>query len=254
MNSTRSLILGEAGTEIGPVVGSLVDTVFNTIGLTRSEDCLLINVQAPVGATKGDKLPVVIWIHGGGFEAGSPFTATSETDVIRGTAPNYNVGGLVRTSVDLGKPIIGISANYRLNAFGFSASREMEEAGLLNLGLEDQRVAMQWVQKHIADFGGDPEQVVIMGESAGSWSVVAHLLWDEEKGATDLFRGAMALSGGPVAADTADRSQPVFDHMVERTGCTSASDKIACLKDADFHDIMTSVNEEGFRESLSAPP
>lgn len=252
MNSSSSLILGEMGTAIGPIVGSLADTVFNTIGQTRSEDCLLINVQAPVNSTKGDNLPVVIWIHGGGYEVGSPFTATSETDAIRGTVPNYNVGGLVRTSVDLRQPIIGVSANYRLNAFGFSASKEMEEAGLLNLGLEDQRVAMQWVQKHIADFGGDPDQVVIMGESAGSWSVVAHLLWDEGEGATDLFRGAMALSGGPVMVETAERAQPFFDHMVERTGCTNVTDKIACLKDADFDDIIASVNDEGMRQSLSS--
>ncbi|KAL2881481.1 hypothetical protein SGCOL_003047 [Colletotrichum sp. CLE4] len=244
-DSNSSLVLGKLGTQIGPIVGALADTVFNTIGRTRSEDCLLINVQTPVDATKGDKLPVVIWIHGGGYEVGSPFTDTSETDVIRGELLNYNVGGLVRTSVDLGQPIIGVSANYRLNAFGFSASREMEEAGLLNLGLEDQRVAMQWVQEHIADFGGDPDQVVIMGESAGSWSVVAHLLWDEGEGATDLFRGAMALSGGPVMVESAERAQPFFDHMVERTGCASASDKIACLKVADFDDIMASVNEEG---------
>lgn len=253
-NSSSSLLLGQTGTAIGPIVGSLADTVFNTIGQTRSEDCLLINVQTPVDATKGDKLPVVIWIHGGGYEVGSPFTDTSETDVIRGAALNYNVGGLVRTSVDMGQPIIGVSANYRLNAFGFSASREMEEAGLLNLGLEDQRVAMQWVQKHITDFGGDPDRVVIMGESAGSWSVVAHLLWDEGEGATDLFRGAMALSGGPVMVESAERAQPVFDHMAERAGCGNAADKIACLKVADFDDIMASVNEEGMRKSLATIP
>ncbi|KAH8767278.1 carotenoid ester lipase [Diaporthe sp. PMI_573] len=246
LNSASSLILAQTGTAIGPVVGALVDTAFNIIGRTRSEDCLSINVQAPIGATKGDKLPVVIWIYGGAFEVGSPFTAFSETDVVRGTAPNYNIGGLVRTSVDLGQPIIGVSANYRLNAFGFSASKEMEEAGLLNLGLEDQRVAMQWVQEHISDFGGDPNQVVIMGESAGSWSVAAHLLWDEGEGSDDLFNGAMALSGGPVMVEGAERAQPVFDHMVGRTGCTNAPDKIACLKVADFDDIMTAVNEEGF--------
>lgn len=242
--------MAQTGTAIGPVVGALVDTAFNIIGRTRSEDCLSINVQAPIGATKGDKLPVVIWIYGGAFEVGSPFTAFSETDVVRGTAPNYNIGGLVRTSVDLGQPIIGVSANYRLNAFGFSASKEMEEAGLLNLGLEDQRVAMQWVQEHISDFGGDPNQVVIMGESAGSWSVAAHLLWDDGEGSDDLFNGAMALSGGPVMVEGAERAQPVFDHMVGRTGCTNAPDKIACLKVADFDDIMTAVNEEGFGRSL----
>ncbi|KAK1541218.1 carotenoid ester lipase [Colletotrichum paranaense] len=187
--------------------GALADTVFNLIGRTRSEDCLLINVQTPVGTTKGD----------------NPFTDTSETDVIRGELLNYNVGGLVRTSVDLGQPIIGVSANYRLNAFGFSASREMEEA-------------MQWVQKHIADFGGDPDQV------------------DEGEGATDLFRGAMALSSGPVMVESAERAQPFFDHMVERTGCADASDKIACLKVTDFDDIMASVNEEGMPGKMASVP
>ncbi|KAK1470935.1 carotenoid ester lipase [Colletotrichum tamarilloi] len=162
--------------------GALADTVFNLIGRARSEDCLLINVQTPVGTTKGD----------------------NETDVIRGELLNYNVGGLVRTSVDLGQPIIGVSANYRLNAFGFSASREMRE--------------------------------------------------DEGEGATDLFRGAMALSSGPVMVESAERAQPFFDHMVERTGCADASDKIACLKVTDFDDIMASVNEEGMPGKMASVP
>lgn len=85
-----------------------------------------------------------------------------------------------------------------------------------------------------------------MGESAGSWSVAAHLLWDEGEGATGLFRGAMALSGGPVMVESAERAQPFFDHMVEKTGCANSPNRISCLKVANFEDIMASVNEEGY--------
>lgn len=153
------------------------------------------------------------------------------------------------------QPIITVSANYRLNAFGFSASREMEEAGLLNLGIEDQRVAMYWVKKYISHFGGDPGRVTIFGESAGSWSVATHLLWDDGKN-DDLFHGAIAASGGPVMSDGPERQQGYFDDMVKATNCTDASDKIACLKVAPFEDIMTSINEVGFllgTQSLSMP-
>ncbi|KAI3541492.1 carotenoid ester lipase [Colletotrichum filicis] len=157
--------------------GALADTVFNLIGRARSEDCLLINVQTPVGTTKGD----------------------NETDVIRGELLNYNVGGLVRTSVDLGQPIIGVSANYRLNAFGFSASREMKEG----------------------------------------WG---------------FSTSASRTSGGPVMVESAERARPFFDHMVERTGCADASDRIACLKVTDFDDIMASVNEEGMPSKMASVP
>lgn len=183
--------------------------------------------------------------HGGGFEVGSPVTAISETDFLRAQAINYNPGGLLKTAVEMDQPIITVSANYRLNAFGFSASREMADAGLLNLGLEDQRLAMRWVKKHIAQFGGDPDHVVIFGESAGSWSVNAHLLWDDGD-SEDLFHGAIAASGGPVMVEGPERQQAVFDNMVAATNCTEAADKIACLKAASFEDIMASVNEEGF--------
>lgn len=83
-----------------------------------------------------------------------------------------------------------------------------------------------------------------MGESAGSQSVVAHLLWDE--GNTEgLFRGAIAISGGPVVVDGPEKQQGVFDRMVEKAGCTGAADKIACLKTADHDALVASVNGEG---------
>ncbi|CAN8101770.1 unnamed protein product [Discula destructiva] len=254
-NPNSSLILGEAGVAIGPIVGEVVDALFNFAGQERSEDCLFINVQTPQNITADAKLPVLIWIHGGGYEIGSPVTTLSETDAVRAGGINYNTAGLLKASIEMDQPIITVSANYRLNAFGFSASREMEEAGLLNLGLEDQRMAMYWVQKYISKFGGDPDKVTIMGESAGSWSVNAHLLWDD--GDNDgLFHGAIASSGGPVMVDGAERQQAVFDNMLKTTNCTDASDKIACLKVAPYDAIMTSVNEEGFllgTQSCSVP-
>lgn len=171
-------------------------------------------------------------------------TATSETDILRAQAINYNPGGLLKTAIEMDQPIITVSATYRLNAFGFSASREMAEAGLLNLGLEDQRVAMQWVKKYISQFGGDPDQVTIFGESAGSWSVNAHLLWDDGDN-QDLFHGAIAASGGPVMVAGPERQQAVFDNMAKETNCTGTADVIACLKTADYEDILASINQEG---------
>lgn len=145
----------------------------------------------------------------------------------------------------MNQPIITVSANYWLKAFGFSAPHEMEEAGLLKLGIEDQRVAMYGVKIYIAQLGGDPDRVTISGESAGSWSVATHLLWDD--GDNDgLFHEAIAASGGPVMAAGPERQQGSFDDMVKATKCTDASDKIACLKVAPFEDIMTSINEVGF--------
>jgi carboxylesterase type B len=102
---------------------------------------------------------------------------------------------MVQNAVKIGKPIVTVNVNYRLSAWGFlSGSEELKDTGALNLGLRDQRLALQWVQENIAAFGGDPLRVTIYGESAGAASVGYHLT--AYKGRDDkLFRGAIMQSG-----------------------------------------------------------
>jgi len=147
-----------------------------------AEDCLYLNVVRPAGYESG-KLPVAFWIHGGGFYQGG------------GVDQRYNVSFMVQNSVNIGKPVIAVTINYRLSAWGFlSGSEELVDAGTLNLGLRDQRLALQWVQENIEAFGGDPDQVTIFGESAGAASVGFHLT--AYSGRDDkLFRGAIMQSG-----------------------------------------------------------
>lgn len=123
------------------------------LGNIVSEDCLTLNVIRPAGVdTDADtKLPVLLFIHGGGwYEGGS-------------RDPRYNQSFLVERSVQMGQPIIGVSINYRLSNWGFLWGEAIAAAGLGNLGIRDQRLALHWVQENIAAFGGDPSRVTIQG-------------------------------------------------------------------------------------------
>jgi carboxylesterase type B len=112
------------------------------LGYPISEDCLYVNVVRPAGC-EDQKLPVAFWIHGGGYFMGS------------GLDKRYNTSFTVENSVKIGKPIMAVTINYRLSAWGFLAgSEEIKESGEMNLGLRDQRLALQWVQDNIAAFGG----------------------------------------------------------------------------------------------------
>src|SRR5208282_1031785 len=132
------------------------DMVFRDAG--PSEDCLYLNVWTPK-ASLGTKLPVMVWIYGGGFQAG----ATSE--------PRQDGERLAH------KGVVVVSMNYRLGIFGFFShpelTKESPNHASGNYGLQDQAAALQWVRKNIAAFGGDPGNVTIFGESAGSFSVSA---------------------------------------------------------------------------------
>lgn len=151
------------------------DYIFTDPG--PSEDCLYLNVYEPAAAKQGDKLPVMVWIHGGGFLAGA------------GSEPRYTNPTLVA------KNVIVVTLNYRLNVFGFLASEDLakEQGGHAgNYGLMDQVAALRWVNANIAAFGGDSDNVTIFGESAGSFAVSALTVTPSARG---LFQKVIGESG-----------------------------------------------------------
>ena len=149
------------------------------LGVKPSEDCLYLNVWRPAGAAAGQKIPVIVWIYGGGFVSG-------------GTSPAiYDGTSFARDGV------ISVSLNYRLGRFGFfgfpALTKENADHGDLgNYAFMDQIAALKWVRANIAAFGGDPDNVTIFGESAGGMSVHALLTSPEAKG---LFKRAIIQSG-----------------------------------------------------------
>ncbi len=161
---------------------------------TYSEDCLFLNIWVPEDATPDSKLPVLFYIHGGGFTGGC------------GHEKHFD-GPVWAT-----KGVIAVTCNYRLGPMGFMCLPELEkrDGRTGNYGLEDQRMAMQWVQHNIKAFGGDPEQVTIMGQSAGAMSVQQHCLSPKTEG---LFSKAVLSSGGGVSKlmDTKQTSADRYD-------------------------------------------
>lgn len=143
-------------------LGTILNTPIFQAVQDISEDCLYLNVYRPAGIDPSAKLPVLFWMHGGGFQMG--FTMEGEGI------------SFVTDSISQGKPIIFVAATYRVGGFGFLAGKEVLNAGVANLGLLDQRQAMKWVADNIEAFGGDPDKVTIWGESAGSISVFDHLI------------------------------------------------------------------------------
>lgn len=158
------------------------DTTYDPdYGRPTGEDCLNLNVWTPDGASRSHKKPVMVWIHGGGFN---------------GSADIYDARWMA-TQGD----IVVVTVNYRLGTLGFLADPALSQNGDVgNYGLADQQAALRWVRDNVAEFGGDPTQVTIAGESAGAMSVCDHLVAPESAG---LFRAAI-LQSGPCQAQ-ADR-------------------------------------------------
>ncbi|KAK2690704.1 hypothetical protein QWA68_010613 [Fusarium oxysporum] len=203
---------------------------------TFSEDCLTLNIARPAMSkgSKKEKLPVGVFIHGGGWTM--DFSANGV----------YNMSFMVEESVKMGKPFIGVSVDYRLSFWGFMASKDILDAGVANLGLKDQRIALHWVKENIAAFGGDPSKVTIFGESAGGGNVGYQAM---AYGGVDegLFRGIIAESG----ADGTDMKnytapQQRYDTIVKAVGCDKESDKLACLRQVPFEKLnATSTKIQG---------
>ncbi|KAK4565535.1 hypothetical protein LTR86_004152 [Recurvomyces mirabilis] len=217
------------------VLGELGNTpLFQTID-SQSEDCLFINVQRPAGTASNAKLPVLFWIFGGGFEAGS--------------SGMYDGSNIITKSVSLSAPVIYVAVSYRVAGFGFLAGSQLSNEGSTNLGLRDQRLGLQWVADNIAAFGGDPSKVTIWGESAGAISVFDQTIingGDNTYKGQPLFRGAIMDSGSITPADpvTAPQAQAIFNTVAQNAGCGGSSDVLACLRAAPYQkflDATTSV-------------
>ncbi|ESK89898.1 extracellular triacylglycerol lipase precursor [Moniliophthora roreri MCA 2997] len=195
-------------------------------GLSRedvSEDCLTINVFRPpiTSSRNSTKLPCLLWIHGGSFLIGS------------GSIPVYDGSSLVRRSIERGTPIIVITINYRLGPLGFPQGLEAASLGseVLNLGLRDILLSLEWVKNNINAFGGDPQKVTVFGESAGARAIELNILGGGLKG---LARGAIMESSGSLPthpASTRDSSWTAYVSAVEP--CSSAiqsKNTIECLR------------------------
>jgi para-nitrobenzyl esterase len=173
-----------------------------------SEDCLTLNVWTPPPSKEAR--PVLVWIHGGGF--------------INGSSDVYDA----RRLTNLGD-IVVVTINYRVGALGFLAHPALGPAGKVgNYGFADQQAALRWVRDNIANFGGDPGEVTVAGESAGGISVCDHLV---APGSAGLFRAAIIHSAPCQAQGTRAEAEKVSLNYAAKAGCGDSTTAARCLRD-----------------------
>ncbi|MGW5861604.1 carboxylesterase/lipase family protein [Streptomyces sp. NPDC055239] len=160
---------------------------------TTGDDCLTLDVWTPDPSRSTTGLPVMVWIHGGGYATGA------------GSAPAHEGSAFARDGV------VYVAINYRLNVDGFLPVADRPA----NLGLRDQVAALTWVRENIASFGGDPDNVTIFGQSAGAVSVMNLLAMPSARG---LFRRAISQSGCSMSAVSRAQAQEATERMAQLLG------------------------------------
>ncbi|KAG2521680.1 hypothetical protein BBO99_00005858 [Phytophthora kernoviae] len=214
------------------------------LGNVVSEDCLTINVVRPSNVSEGSDLPVGVWIHGGGLTQGS------------GSDPRYNLSYIVEEAANAGQPFIGVSLNYRLQAFGFMSGTAVHNAGVTNLALKDQRLAMHWVQENIVAFGGNASKVTIWGESAGARSIGYQLIAYDGRD-DGLFRSAVMESGAsaywPKSFKNASAWDANYNSITDAANCSSAEDTLDCLRKIPIDTLSAIFNSTVGTSAMYAP-
>ncbi|KAJ6580755.1 Alpha/Beta hydrolase protein [Mycena capillaripes] len=206
-----STILGAAGLPAGPPL----------LGPNQSEDCLFVNVWRPAGTSTKERLPILVYIFGGGYFAGS--------------GSEWNGIGLVRRSVKSRKPIIFVTFNYRTGVLGFMGSAQAPLSAL-NVGLQDQRDALRFIQDNAEAFGGDGSRITIAGESAGGSGVHMHYLYPDSR---RTFHAGISSSGTSLVINTPacewhDRPGGAYELLGNFTGCGSGAGSFRCLQNMPF--------------------
>lgn len=194
----------------------------------QDEACLNFNVFRTKGVPLSKKLPVLVWIHGGAFFSGS--------------WASFDGAAFAAASKE---PIVVVSFHYRVNSLGFLPSELFQEEGLSNLGIRDQRLFLEFVQKHIGAFGGDKDAVTIGGRSAGGHSVGIHYFHNYGKDTgKPLFAGAIHQSGSVSSRAFPNVTYPLYKtqyaEYLEAIGCDNKKGNKAtlkCLREADIGSI-----------------
>ncbi len=199
---------------------------FDLTERSTTEDCLFVNVSVPAEVRAGERLPVLAWIHGGAFVGGSSSLYRLDRLAARGR-------------------MVVVSFNYRVGLLGFMPVKGLDPDANGDAGLEDQRLALRWIQRNVAAFGGDPGNVTVAGESAGAGSICMHLVSPAR--VAGLFHKAIVQSAGclqpmPTLAASIDDSDPArppaWKKVADRVGCGSATDVVACLRAASVDSLL----------------
>ncbi|KAJ7588057.1 extracellular triacylglycerol lipase precursor [Mycena floridula] len=192
-----------------------------------SEDCLTINILRPSGIHANASLPVLFWTYGGGYTTGS--------------SSSFNGSAIVAQSVTRGTPLIYVNFNYRLGPLGFPQGQEADSRGALNLAMRDQLLALEWVQLHIGQFGGDRTKVTMFGESGGA--IMTAILFLNPQ-LSSLARAAIFESGSPATSspfEAADRNDDWENFVLAVSECSAlatSGDTFGCLQEANSTAIL----------------
>jgi acetylcholinesterase len=214
--------------------GALIDNgdqnhTSGLVGAATSEDCLYLAIWTPANATTNSKLPVLLFLPGGGFQTGGI------------NSKYYNPTSWIERS----QSHIVITVNYRVNIFGFPNAPGLAEQ---NIGILDQRMALEWMRENIAAFGGDPEAITQWGQSAGSMSsdIHAHAFPEDP-----IARAYFLMSGTAFSATgIADTNFSNFTFVAQHFGCESGGGNssatiLDCLRKVSFENITNFVGKYG---------
>jgi para-nitrobenzyl esterase len=193
------------------------------------EDCLYLNIWTPT-STSAERLPVMLWIHGGGLRFGS------------GSWKSFDGQRLSEV-----ENVVVVTFNYRVGALGFLALEELSsesQSGLSGVyGFLDQVAALEWVQRNIGTFGGDPSNVTIFGESAGGISVCHHLASHRSRGLFHraIIQSAPCLSSSPSFSEAKIAGR----RLVEDIGCDKAPEVLTCLRSKNARELTDTLKPMG---------
>ncbi|KAF2734798.1 alpha/beta-hydrolase [Polyplosphaeria fusca] len=223
--------LGQLGVPL--VVGNITET---------SEDCLNLNIARPSSKDvdyRTKKLPVMIWIHGGGFWSGENTEPTTQPD------------GMILESIEDKHPVMHVAINYRLGFFGFAQSDALKSEGSLNAGLRDQRLAIEWVRDNIAAWGGDSKSITIYGQSSGGLAVGMQLL--AYGGTKPLpYQHGICESQALEPGITGNFSIDSMEALVNYVGCNTTSlhspETISCLRKFDTKTLFNASEATKFND------